>query len=284
MSQSQEQGFSLVSGLAAELSGDKLKLPSLPEVVIRIRNALAQPEFTVEELARLITPEPALVGSILTMANSVAFKRSGNETSDIKIAISRIGAGMVQTAATTFALRQLKESEEFKGIEHLLEPEWRKSGQTAAAAYLVAQKFRKVKPDEALVVGLIHNIGRIYLYSRAPQYPELFASESDVETLLDSWHTSIAKAIVEYWNLPDEIALAVEQQDEISEAEECTPIVDVLTAGIAIRALADEPTPEEMESLANRFDFLRLGLGERRIAELVAEREDCRQQLGLSIK
>ena len=55
VSQVQAEGFSLVSGLAAELSKGDIKLPSLPEAVIRIRNALAQPDFTIEELARLIS-------------------------------------------------------------------------------------------------------------------------------------------------------------------------------------------------------------------------------------
>jgi HD-like signal output (HDOD) protein len=284
MTQTQEQGFTLVSGLAAELSSGALKLPSLPEAVIRIRNALSRPEFTIDELARIITTEPALVGTILTMANSVAFKRSGNDTSDLKIAISRIGAGMVQTAATTYALRQLRESAEFKEVEHLLAPEWDRSGRTAAATYLIAQKLRQVKPDEALIVGLIHNIGRIYLYSRAPQYPALFAAQQDTEQLLASWHAGVAKAIVEFWNLPAAVAEAVERQDEIEAGETLGPMVSVLAAGIAIAALAAEPTPEETVSLAQRPDFRLLGLREELIIKITAERDAVRQELGLGMK
>ena len=283
MSQTQEQGFSLVSGLAAELSKGDLKLPSLPESVIRIKNALAEPDFTVEELARLIRPEPSLTGSILTMANSVAFKRAGNETTDLKIAISRIGSGMVQTAATTFALRQLREGAEFKDVEHLLAPEWAKATRAAAAIYLVAQVSRKAKPDEAMVVGLMHNIGRIYLYSRAKHYPDLFSSPADVESLLSSWHASVGKAIVEHWNLPADAALAIERQDEISDEEEIAPMVNILTAGIAIVALGEEPSPEELSALAARVDFKKLGLSEDIIAEIAGKREELRQELGLSI-
>ena len=283
MSQTQEQGFSLVSGLAAELSKGDLKLPSLPESVIRIKNALSEPDFTVEELARLIRPEPSLTGSILTMANSVAFKRAGNETTDLKIAISRIGSGMVQTAATTFALRQLRESAEFKDVEHLLEPEWARATRAAAASYLVAQVSRKAKPDEAMVVGLMHNIGRIYLYSRAKKYPDLFSSPADVETLLGSWHASVGKAIVEHWNLPADAALAIERQDEISDEEDIAPMVNILTAGIAIVALSEEPAPEELSALAARIDFQKLGLSEDIIAEIAGKREELRQELGLNI-
>jgi HD-like signal output (HDOD) protein len=283
MTQTQQQGFTLVSGLAKELTKGELHLPSLPETVVRIRNALSKPDFTIDELARLITSEPALVGSILTMANSVAFKRSGQETTDLKIAVSRIGAGMVQTAATTFALKQLRDSKNFKEVEHLLAPEWARTSRTAATAYLVGQRSRRVKPDEALVVGLIHNIGRIYLLSRAPTYPELFQSPEAIAQLLDSWHAGVAKAIVEFWHLPAETALAVELQGDIETDPERHPMVPVLTVAIALASLDAAPSPEETSALVQRVDFQLLGLSEVNIHKIVAEREEVRQGLGLGL-
>lgn len=281
MTQAQVQGFSLVSGLAAELSSGNLQLPSLPEAVIRVRNALAKPDFTTEELARIITTEPALVGSIFTMANSIAFRRSGSETNDLKIAISRIGIGMVQTAATTFALRQLRESAAFQEVEHLLAPEWDRSARVAAATYLIAQKSRKVKPDEALIVGLLHNIGRIYLYSRATKFPEIFESPEQCEQLMASFHTGVGKAIIEHWNLPGETAIAVEQQDDSSPSPDVPAMCCILTSGIAIASLTDQPQPEEVLALATRTDFARLELSEENIIRIVDERVAIRQELGL---
>lgn len=281
MTQTQQQGFTLVSGLAAELTKGELHLPSLPETVVRIRNALSRPDFTIDELAKLITGEPALVGTILTMANSVAFRRSGQETTDLKIAISRIGAGMVQTASTTFALRQLRDSKSFKEVEHLLAPEWARTGRTAAAAYLVGQRSRLVKPDEALIVGLIHNIGRIYLLSRVPKYPALFETPSEIAKILDSWHAGIGKAIVEFWNLPAETAQAVELQDEIADDPAHPPMVAVLSTAIALAPLSEQPTPEEIGALAQRIDFRRLSIGETEILKITAEKEVVRQGLGL---
>jgi HD-like signal output (HDOD) protein len=283
MSQNKELEFSLVSEFAAELSSGDLKLPSLPETVVRIKNALTQPDFTADQLARIITPEPALVGTILTMANSVAFKRSGNETTDLKIAISRIGAGMVQTAATTFALRQLKDSAEFAEAAHLLTPEWSRASRTAAVTYLIAQKTRQVQPDEALIVGLIHNIGRIYLLSRLPQYPALMDSEKDTAQLLESFHAGIGKAIVEFWKLPTTVSEAVEHQEDIDYSDSRAATTVVLTAGIAISNLADQPAPEEIVALAQRPDMQRLKLKEELIIHIADARESIRQELGLSL-
>jgi len=283
MTQTAPQGFALVSGLARELTKGELHLPSLPESVVRLRNALSKPDFTIDELARIITGEPALVGSILTMANSVAFRRAGQETTDLKVAVSRIGAGMVQTAATTFALKQLRDSKNFKDVEHLLAPEWARTTRTAATAYLVGQRSRRVKPDEALVVGLIHNIGRIYLLSRAPIYPELFASPEAIAQTLGSWHSGVAKAIVEFWHLPSETALAVELQDEVDTDPERHPMVPVLTVAIALAPFDVAPSPEETGALAQRLDFQLLGLSQVNIQKIVAEREALQQGLGLGL-
>lgn len=283
MSQSQEQAFSLVSGLASELSAGNLELPSLPEAVVRIRNALSKPDFTVEELARIIQTEPTLIGSILTMANSVTFRRAGNETSDLKVAISRIGVGMVQTAATTFALRKLRESDDFKEVEHLLAPEWKRTAKTAATTYLVAQKTRALRPDEGLVVGLLHNIGRIYLFSRAPDYPELFETPEDRDEILSSWHANVAKAIVESWAIPSETIEAIARQDAIDDDEEAPKVYSVLTVGIALAAIGNDPAPEETAALLERWDFRRLGIIEETIAEILAERDACAAELGLGM-
>ena len=291
MSETKEQAFSLVRVLAEELSGDGPNLPSLPEVVTRVRNELAKPEFSVEELARVIASEPALVGSVLTMANSSAFARNGKETSDLKVAISRVGAGMVQSAAAAFALRQLRASAAFKRVEHLLAPEWQRSSRTAATCYLIAQATKALKPDEAMVVGLLHNVGRIYLYSRAPQFPALFADREELETLVAGWQANVGKAILESWKLPQDAAEAVARQedDDIDPATRHrnedefrpAPIVDVLSAGVATSGFDEAPPIEVLTALTARSSYRRLGLGAAEVAKVIAEREATRQMLGL---
>lgn len=275
--------FTLVEGLATELTRGELKLPSLPKTIIRIREALSSQDYGIAELARLVGAEPVLAGNILTMANSVTFRRgAGQETTDIQVAISRIGTGMVHTAATAFTLRQLRDSEDFKAAEKWLAPEWVCASRTAATTYLVAKQAGLVKADEALVLGLIHNIGRIYLYSRAPLYPKLFACEDRLTSLVDSWHAAVGKAIVEMWGLPSIVSEVVAKQNEPEvDEEEHPPLLDVLKIALSIAASEEANPPEALEELAQRPESLRLGLTNDDLAEIDANREDLRQQLGL---
>ena len=281
MSATQQDAFTLVQGLAADLSAGEIRLPSLPRTVVRVRNALSKPDFSAAELARLVGAEPALAGAILSMANSMTFRRAGRETTDLTVAISRVGAGMVQAAAMSFALRQLRAGAAFKQVEHLLAPEWRCSARVAAACFALARASRRAKQEEAMVVGLIHNVGRIYLYSRAADYPTVFDSEDSLHALVEHWHPGVARAIVESWQLPAEAAEAVAHQEDASDAGNPFPMLDLLTLA---RALEEAPVPlveDTASALANRADARRLGLNASVLREHADVLEETRQALGL---
>lgn len=279
---SSSEAFALVKDLAAELSSGELRLPSLPRVVIRLRNELSNPEFDAARLAQLIASEPALAGSVLTMANSALFRRSGKETMDLQVAISRIGSGKVQMLAMRFALRQLRDSDTFKRIEHLLEPEWEASLNVATACYLLASASGEANPDEALILGLLHNIGRIYLFSRAETYPQLFASPNDLNQLADQWHTNVGRAIVESWKLPEAVVEAVARQEDEDDGPPCGVMTEHLIAGLGLAALESEPADEALAALSRRRPVRGLRLGPDKLAELAAARDSTRHSLGLT--
>ena len=115
------------------------------------------------------------------------------------------------------------------------------------------------------------------------QREEIEAEKRALRVLLDSFHAGVGKAIVEFWHLPAETALAVELQGEIDADPERHPMVATLTAAIALAPLDAEPTEEESGALAARADFKRLGLGEIDILKIVTEREEVRQVLGLGL-
>lgn len=280
MPHASNEAFSLVEELAAELSEGRLKLPSLPEAVIRLRNELSSPSFSVERVSRIIATEPVFVGAILRVANSPSFLRSGNETMSLNVAISRIGARRVQMVATLFALRQLRNNVAFQPVKRLVAPEWQRAAQTAAACYLIAELCGAAEPDEALIVGLIHNIGRIYLFSRTQRYPGLFACPADVDEIVARWHTSIGRAIVESWNLPEETAEAVERQHELDGGHR-PAMLNVLTVAMALATLLDPPPADAIEALQRRSDSERLELTATQLEDVVARRESLRESFGL---
>src|ERR1700728_4463344 len=69
--------LAFLHSLAAEVSGGTVNLPSFPDVVIRIRKALADPDAKLGQTVKIIGAEPRLAARLLQAANSAAFNTSG---------------------------------------------------------------------------------------------------------------------------------------------------------------------------------------------------------------
>ena len=109
------------------------------------------------------------------MANSAALNISGRKIADLPTAVARVGFNIVRSAALSFAMAQLRKSGEFRHLEPQLDAFWKSSVQIAAMCHVIARRFSSLNGDTALLAGLMHNVGRIYILTRASKYPTLIA-------------------------------------------------------------------------------------------------------------
>ena len=273
------EAFQLVQDLASQLSTGELRLPSLPEVVIRIRRTLEQDDFDVDELARMLSSEPVLAGTILKLANSVTYRRSGAEVVNMPTAIARIGASMVRTASMNFALQQLRNAHQFQHIENILTPEWQRGRTVAALCHGLARSTRKAPPEEMLLLGLVHNVGRIFILSHAEHYPLTFSNEGALRDLLHQWHPSVGGAIAQSWNLPEKAVQAItEQNTPENEKNHCHAISDVLQVAIALQAL-DADDEQATAAIGALPSSKRLSLDPAILLEVQAQAADWAELL-----
>ena len=84
-------GYEFLQTLAAEVSKGNVNLPCFPDVVIRIRQALEDPETRVSQAVRIVGAEPRLAARLLQTANSVVFNPSGKQVTELRTAITRLG-------------------------------------------------------------------------------------------------------------------------------------------------------------------------------------------------
>ncbi len=276
--------FQFVKDLAAELSTGKVDLPSFPDVAVRVRRVLADERTTVEQVVRVIGSEPALAARLLKMANSAALNRSGKSLTDLRTAINRMGYNMVRSAAITFAMAQIRLAGNLKRIEPQLETLWRHSTHVAATSYTIARKFTTINPDEALLTGLLHSIGKLYILTRAEGHPELFADQGAIEQIMRDWHASIGKAILENWDFAEEVANAVAEHEDITrEHSGPTDLTDIVTVGNMMAAFADNPDNIELNMQGIRA-FEKMQIDGAKCLDVMRESQDeinaLRQALG----
>jgi HD-like signal output (HDOD) protein len=212
--------FGFVRNLAAELSRGNVDLPSFPEIAVRVRRVLSDPKSSVDQVVRVVGSEPALAARLLRISNSASFNRSGRAVTDLRTAIARIGYNMVRSASMSFSMAQMRKTNKLAGLEHHLNDLWQSSTSAAAVAYVLARTCTKVNPDEAMLTGMMHGIGKLYVLTRAVDHPDLFADEAALNEIIDEWHASIGKAILENWNFPEAMAQAVGEQANADRNEE----------------------------------------------------------------
>jgi len=263
--------FDFVRTLAAELSAGNVDLPSFPEIAVRVRRVLSDPKSSVDQVVRVVGSEPALAARLLRISNSASLNRTGRAVTDLRTAINRIGYNMVRSASISFAMAQIRKSNKLVGLEHHLNDLWQSSSLVAAVAFVLARNCTKVNADEAMLTGMMHAIGKLYVLTRAIDHPELFASETTLTEIIGDWHASIGKAILENWNFSESMAQAVGQQSDFSRVEDGPPdLSDVIAVSILMAShIADMPGLGA--ALHGLSAAKRLGLDEEKTAAVMRE-------------
>jgi HD-like signal output (HDOD) protein len=235
--------FDFIRTLAAELSRGNVDLPSFPEIAVRVRRILSDPKSSVNQVVRVVGSEPALAARLLRIANSASLNRSGRPVTDLRTAINRIGYNMVRSASISFSMAQIRSSNKLAGLEHHLNDLWQRSTVVAAFAFVLARMCTKVNPDEAMLTGMMHGIGKLYIFTRAIDHPELFVGNRTLDDIIGDWHASIGKAILENWDFSEAMARAVGEQTDFSRTEDGpADLSDVIAVAIIMAAHpGDEP-------------------------------------------
>ena len=112
--------FAFVQQLADDLSKGDIELPSFPDIVLRVRQALEDEHCTTEQLVQLIGAEPVLAARLLSIANSSALRPSGDPITDLNMAVNRIGRVMVRSSAMSFAMAQMRNARKLETASTIL--------------------------------------------------------------------------------------------------------------------------------------------------------------------
>jgi putative nucleotidyltransferase with HDIG domain len=208
-------GFEFVQSLSNELSKGTVRLPSLPDVALKIKNILEDPDVSAKQVATVVGTEPSFSARLLKVANSAALNSSGTTIKDLPTAITRMGFKMAHSIAVAIAMDQVLNAHSLGELDKYFKELWHHSLNVAAISCVIARKRTKIKPDEALIGGLLHDVGKIYLLDRMDDYPELCENQEAFDNVLAEWHTGVGAAILEAWRFSDELITVAEEHEEL---------------------------------------------------------------------
>ncbi len=214
------KAFAFVQKVAADLSADEdLELPGFPEVVIKLQKALGDENGSLKEVSRIINSEPALAARLMQLANSAAFRQTTDPVGELRTAVTMLGLNIVRATATNFAMQQMQQQDWLKPLHPELQKIWRSSNKVAATAYTVSKQLEAMQPDKAMLAGLFHQLGRLYLLTVAHRDDTGLINDPAWGSIVSDWHPTITKAILDSWGLPEDVTYATESQDAVSDGQ-----------------------------------------------------------------
>ena len=263
--------FAFVQELAADLSAGKMELPSFPEVALRVRKALANDDVMIEQVVKILSAEPALAARLLQLANSAALNPGGRRVIDLRAAMARIGFNMARSATIAFAMSQLRRADSFKDLDAPFAELWESSTRIAAVSYVLARRFTELNPDAAMLAGLLQGVGKLYVLSKTPRFPVLLTVPVARNRLMDSWHANIARAVLENWEMAEDVVAAVHaHEDPNRERSETPTLTDVLALARLVETLPGDPISLEL-GLHDSIDAQRLKVDAVQCAAVMEE-------------
>jgi putative nucleotidyltransferase with HDIG domain len=223
--------FAFLESLTTELSSKDLLFPTSLSVTLKIRQALNDPDAPTDKVARIIGAEPVLSAQILRVANSAAYSNGNVSTSDLRVAVIRLGFGMVRNVALAVGMKQLVQTKSSAESPALLNGLWNRSIRVAALSFVMARKMTRLHPDTAMIAGLLHDIGKFYILARAHSFADVFIDQAALWDVIDRWHLSIGAAILESWEVSEEIRNAVLEHRDLERTHRGPPdVTDVVVA------------------------------------------------------
>ena len=227
MAEDQSLHFRILEDIARDLSGN-ISFPICMDAAILVRNTLKDPFSNLARVSQVVSLEPLISSKLLRLANSVSYNPAGKMISDLSTAITRLGFDVVRTTSLAVAMDQMLKSRNLANYDQIAQSVWEHSIQTSAIARVLARHLGNINPDEAMLAGLVHDIGIFYLLYRAAEYPEYRRDMPATLELLRGWHESIGESLLHILGLPDSISVAVHDHHQFRSIETPCSVRDVL--------------------------------------------------------
>ena len=194
--------------LAAEAGRGELTFPTNLDATLKLQRALDDPDCDTDTAARLVQAEPLLAARAVAIANSAAYNRSGNEITNVRAAIQRVGFRTLNALVAAVIVRQLDSKITQPHLRAMADQLWRHSTHVAALAQVIARRVTHTDPDTALFAGIVHEVGSFYVLSRAEEFPGLLDGEPG--EWLEFGETAVGRGVLAKLGVPATVMEAIE--------------------------------------------------------------------------
>jgi HD-like signal output (HDOD) protein len=185
--------------------------------------AFKDPNLSDGKLEAIIEKDPILAAHLIRIGNSTlayyATRYRPVEVRTIEQAIRQLGWNATRRQVLSFCLRPLFAPPHLRGI-------WNHSIEVAQVAHRLAERSKYPDPEEAMLVGLAHDIGVAVLAGLGDTFQEQYTrlreqghSSVYAETILcGTTHAAIGADLLSDWNWPADMVEAVRRHHDLNRS------------------------------------------------------------------
>ncbi|MEN8180428.1 MAG: HDOD domain-containing protein [Pseudomonadota bacterium] len=262
-----------LSDLFKAIDERRLTLPTLPEVALRVRDAVESDKSTASQVADIVATDAALSARLLQVTNSPLY-RGRNPIDNLQMAVARLGTRLVRSLVVSLIMQQM-----FQATSDLLDKRfrqlWEESVQVAAISRVLAQNLRHLDKEQALLAGLIHNIGALPILTMAEKHSELINDAAELDRVIEVLSPQIGLRILQEWDFSESLANVPKHFLNLSYTHEGqADYVDVVIVG-RLQTLMGTDHPVNEQDWSSIPAFSKVGLEpEVQVIEIEGVAED----------
>ncbi len=187
------------------IDSEKLEIPMLPDIVMKIISLSENPDTEMSKYVDLIKSDQAIALKVIKLANSPLYKGL-RDVNDLNLAISRIGINELKNLVLMLSLQsKIFKNKEFKD---LIEEIWKTSLLTSILSSKLADYY-SLSASNSYTIALTHDVGEIIVFNAVRGYEQFYKRKYKVDSffvkrIAKSYHQEISAFTLAHWNFSKE--------------------------------------------------------------------------------
>ena len=252
-----------MSGYEA-LVADSVKLISLPDIYLRTRVVLNDPDSSADELGDVLLADPGLTARVLRLANS-SFYGFRAKVETITRAVTLLGRQQIHDVVLATSVSRAFSDVDIEIMD--MERFWRESVYTALTSRIVAKQCNVLDSERLFVHGLLSDLGHLIMYQKIPELARRALQVAQTEArlithveqeLIGYDYTQVGGELLRIWDMPPAMQGSVRwHMDPSATAEH---LLDACIVHIASLLTTEIDSHDDVDLLTLPFapDALRL--------------------------
>ncbi|MCP3866521.1 MAG: HDOD domain-containing protein [Gammaproteobacteria bacterium] len=208
---------SFALGLRQDIEQNRIRLPTLPNLSLEALLIVNDCGSSMADIAKIVCKDTSMATRLVRYANSPLY--GGTSTIiTVKGAITRIGVDAVRNALLSLAMHDVFTTS-YQPIQERMERLWAHSVSVAIRAVILSGYFKALDQGEAMLAGLIHDVGSIPVLIKAKDHPILLEKEKNLDKLVFHLHSSMGKFILSQWNFDPSLVEVAAVHDSLNRTK-----------------------------------------------------------------